>query len=282
MVAADRSGADLELAPCSLPEHRPDPEEGKTVMPDRVCSGDDPELEAEVTTSQRGNVFTREYRTCPHGNSQPATSPSPSPDHESEAKPWRERQVLGLTHRMFFFSLGMILVSIALIVVAVKGWTSKAKIPDVSQVLYDGVAVFVPPRPMSLSLVASFCPTATSTSHPNPIMSSLQGEVFYKCFNETFIDHGDITGIIALDMFACIDACTTWNLVHNDTECLGVTMSPDLNKTYVTNRGANCWLKNDVTVNGTSDMASTALLCQTSACGTTWTNSQKRGSFLKA
>jgi hypothetical protein len=69
----------------------------------------------------------------------------------------------------------------------------------------------------------------------------------YDCNEQRDFVQNDITGIIAYSLSACIDACTTFNLVNANVDvpgCKAAVLSSNLKNSYNTNKGANCWLKN--------------------------------------
>jgi hypothetical protein len=57
------------------------------------------------------------------------------------------------------------------------------------------------------------------------------------------IPGNDITGITALSLQQCVDACSTWNTRNTATPCKAVVLNADVAGSYNSNFRANCWLK---------------------------------------
>ena len=96
---------------------------------------------------------------------------------------------------------------------------------------------YVAPKPTTISTVALDCP-----SLDKQIYTSNRNQKFtLSCV--TGLNGGDVAGIIAYPYEVCIEACASMNYyTGNDTACVGVQISSNLNSAYSTYYG-NCWLK---------------------------------------
>lgn len=117
--------------------------------------------------------------------------------------------------------------------------------------------------PSAVPRIDNSCPSSNS-------LTSYNDEIF-NCHPNRELREGWITGIVAYNMQACIDACITRNEVggSENQECLAVQLAADLSFESRENKGANCWLSSGWS--GESGLVrnsnwTTAQLCKDNKC----------------
>lgn len=105
-----------------------------------------------------------------------------------------------------------------------------------STVSSNANAAYTPRPPASVTKIDTSCPS-------DLILRSWTGDT-YTCSPTTDINgKGDITGLVAYTVQACVDACSTLNRVQSAKTCVAVAVNQMLAGDY-TKQGANCFLKN--------------------------------------
>jgi hypothetical protein len=115
--------------------------------------------------------------------------------------------------------------------------TSLGSSPIVSQGSRPSSTLIVP-NPAEVAKIDVACPQTLQDYNRKP----------YECDHDRTIPPqaggaGDITGMVAYKLQQCVDACSTYNKVANNTTCRAVVLISYLRASYLGNQGANCWLK---------------------------------------
>ena len=86
--------------------------------------------------------------------------------------------------------------------------------------------------------VALDCPSIDAQVH-----TSVLGAIFaIQCGVD--LAGADIVGMIAYNLYDCIDACSSMNSFNvTDKACKAVTFTKTMSNSAKANNGANCWLK---------------------------------------